>query len=175
MIKAKYPAFVFVAILIFAIALPIIYYPKLPDQVASHFGVTGKADGWTARNTFLIIQIATMMLTALVFGISAFFVTKMPKSLMNFPNKDYWLSEENKEETHTLIQRFLFWFGSITLGFLTLIFMEAVRANLSGSNSLGERFWIYLGVYLLLTIYYTVKFSMHFRKKKITQEPGKDS
>ena len=173
MIKAKYPAIVFIAVVIFAIVIPIIYYPKMPAQVASHFNASGNADGWSTRNSFLLIQIATTIFTALIFGICGFFVTKFPKSMMNIPNKDYWLSEEKKEETYILFQKFLFWFGSMTLGFVTLVFMEALRANLDGSKSMGENFWIYLGVFLLFTFYYSIKFVLYFRKKNIPQETGK--
>ena len=167
MLSAKYPAMIFLVIVIVAVAMPIIYYPQLPETVASHFNYKGEADGSMTKSSFIIIQFALTLFMAIMFGALAIFIPKMPMSLINMPNKDYWLNDENKEETRKLIQRFLLWFGSITLGFTTLIFQETLQVNLARSNKLNSNFWIYFAAFMVLTSIFTIKFVLHFRKKNI--------
>lgn len=173
MLKAKYPAFVFFVIVIFAIILPIFYYPQLPERIASHFNFKGEADGWMNKNSVLIFDLAITLFLALLFGLLAIFIPRIPKSYINMPNKDYWLNDDNIEETRKLVQHFLFWFGSITIGFITLTFYETIQTNLEGSNKLDSNFWIYFTVYLVISFFYTVWFILHFNKKNIPNQTEK--
>ena len=170
MLSAKYPAIIFLIIVIVALALPIIYYPQLPETVASHFNYKGEADGSMTKNSFIITEMATTLFLAFLLGSIAIFIPRMPKSFISMPNRDFWLNDENKEETIKLIQRFLFWFGSITLGFITLTFQETLRVNLEGSNKLDSNFWIYFILFMVLSSLYTIRFFLHFRKKNIPEQ-----
>jgi uncharacterized membrane protein len=170
MLKAKYPAFVFFVIVIFAIALLIFYYPQLPERIASHFNFRGEADGWMSKNSVLIFDLATTLFISVLFGLLAIFIPRMPKSYISMPNKDYWLNDDNIEETRKLVQRFLFWFGSFTIGFITLTFYETIQTNLEGSNKLDSNFWIYFAAYLVITLFYTVWLVLHFRNNNIPNQ-----
>lgn len=165
--KIKYPAIIFFTLIIFAVALPIVYYPQLPDKIASHFNASGRADGWESKNSFIIFQIGITLFLSILFGILAFLIPKFPKSIVSLPNKDYWLNEENRAEAYGLIQKFLLWFGSITIAFITLTFQETLSANLSGEYKLSSRFWIYFAAFIFATILYVIKFILHFSRKNI--------
>lgn len=36
----------------------VVYYPRLPDRVASHFGAGGVADGWMDKPAFAVVSVA---------------------------------------------------------------------------------------------------------------------
>ena len=165
--KTKYSAFIFFALIIFALVLPLLYYSKLSNNIAVHFNAGGQADGWVSKKSFLMTQEILTLSIAVLFGTLAFLVSLLPESIINMPNKDYWLNDENISETYKLLQKSFLWFGSITIAFIALVFQETIAANLSGSNKLNGMFWIYLVVYFLLVTIYLVKFIMHFSKKNI--------
>ncbi|HPZ97428.1 MAG TPA: DUF1648 domain-containing protein, partial [Phycisphaerae bacterium] len=49
-----------------------VYYPRLPDRVASHFGASGEPDGWQSKQAFTTFTIAfPIVLAALMIGAQA--------------------------------------------------------------------------------------------------------
>src|SRR5689334_19191939 len=80
---------------IIALALVLILTaPQLPERVASHFKVAGTPDGWMSRSAYL------WTFAGLTGGMSLFILTLfyclrfLPVSLINLPNRDYWLASE---------------------------------------------------------------------------------
>src|SRR6185503_1439054 len=71
----------------------------LPDRVATHFGVEGRADGWMSRNDYLSFMLGLMVgMSALV----GFIVGTLPRKFpqwTNIPNRDYWLALERRAES----------------------------------------------------------------------------
>lgn len=50
-------ALIYLGLLLLAILQAAWYYPQLPEMVASHFGVSGKPDGWMSRQSFLLVEL----------------------------------------------------------------------------------------------------------------------
>ncbi len=71
------------------------------------------------------------MLVFLSVLFSAKILRKLPKSLINLPNKDYWLKGENISKTETIISHETLLFGTATLVFLFVVGLLALEANLS--------------------------------------------
>ncbi len=164
MSNTRYPAIIFIMAIILSLALPAFYYTHLPEIVASHFNFKNEADAWMSKRTFLIIQVAVILFTSFLIGGFVYLIPRLPKSLFNLPNKDYWLSDERKEESLMLFQRFMLWFGTFTLGFLTLVMQEVYAANIAGVNTIKFNLWIYLIIYLAATTFMIVKMISHFNK-----------
>ncbi len=68
-------------------------YPQLPDRVASHFDLSGKADGWSTKQGLLRAYLGIIGLVALTILGGAFGVSKLPVSVINLPNRELWLSK----------------------------------------------------------------------------------
>ena len=164
MSTTRYPAIIFLSVVIVSITLPMFYYSHLPDTVASHFNINNAADGWMSKKSFLIIQLATTVVLSGMFLLITYFTPKLPNSIINLPNKEYWLNEERREESLKIFQRFIYWFGSLTLGFLTLIFQEVYLVNLQGKGKLSSSIWIYLIVFLAVLTFILIKMIMYFNK-----------
>jgi uncharacterized membrane protein len=164
MSNAKYPVIIFIMAIIISLALPAFYYTHLPETVASHFNFKNEADAWMSKKSFLIIQVAVILFSSVLIGGFVYLIPRLPKSSFNLPNKDYWLSNERKKESLMLFQRFMLWFGTLTLGFLTLIMQEVYAANIAGINKIKFNLWIYLIIYLTATTFMIVKMISHFNK-----------
>ena len=79
------------------------YHPKLPDTVASHFNGSGEADGFSSKLTHSITMVCLQAGMVLMFLILGFALKKLPTSMVNIPNKDYWFAPERKDETITKV------------------------------------------------------------------------
>ena len=81
MSSTRYPAIIFLIVILVSLALPVFYYSHLPETIASHFNFTNAADGWMSKKSFLIIQIATIVLLSGMFFLIAHFIPRLPNSI----------------------------------------------------------------------------------------------
>ena len=164
MSETRYPAIIFIIVILVSLSLPLFYYSRLPETVASHFNFNGTADAWMSKESFLLTELGiTIFLSALFLSI-AFFLPKFPVTIINLPNKEHWLSPERRGESLKIFQRYFLWFGSLTIGFLTIMMQEVYLANLSDKVKISGNAWIYLTVFLSAIAIMTVKLFMHFNK-----------
>jgi len=155
---------VFIALLIVAVLPTIIYYPQLPDEVASHFGSNGQPNGWSSKTAFFIIELATVTLMALVFLFLPKSLSRFSDSAISLPNKDYWLAPERREQTYMTIQDQMCWFGSATLVFLIGVFQVVIEANLNPPVVLPSSFMFLLIAYLAFTGWWVVMLISKFAR-----------
>jgi uncharacterized membrane protein len=135
---------VLLAILVgLAILQAVYYYPRLPDTVASHFGLWGNPDGWMSKQSFCMFgPIIVLIVTApLGFGgiglvSAAIWVSKAPSGGKSSDdlNADQRAQAEQKRETQELLAdatgSFFLWFAFLTGAFLLAIMQLAFAANL---------------------------------------------
>lgn len=140
------------------------YWPQLPDVMASHFGVDGEADGWSSKQSFFGIMLAVAALTIALFGLLPALVRSLPASMVNVPNRDYWLAPERRQDLLERIERGMIPFGVATLLFLAAVTQLVIRANLApqGAASL-DGLWPVLILYLALTPVWLIWFVRLFK------------
>lgn len=152
-------------------AMVVSYYPYLPENVASHFGAGGVANGWMSKKGFAAfsivfpIVIATIMLAVQA---SISMMARMPASMINFPNKKYWLAPERKDESLAFViprvSRFMLVVGAATIGLLAVVTVQAMRANLQPEPRLTG-FWPVLAVYLVLVVGGSIRMTLAINRK----------
>ena len=70
-----------------------------PSLVPSHFDAAGRPNAWSSRGEFFTLQVGvTLLIAALFIGIPRL-LKSTPASLINLPNKSFWLAPERREET----------------------------------------------------------------------------
>lgn len=141
------PLYLFAFLIIAIAAQAGHFYPLLPQYVASHFDINGNPDSYSGKQSFIIFEAAIIIFISAIFFLIVFFIRKIPASLLNLPNKEYWLSEEKKENTYNVFVGFLFLFADITLLFLYYIFNKVYTINLGQEKSLGSSFFYVIVVY----------------------------
>jgi len=156
---------VFALLCVACVAHALYYYPRLPEQVAHHFGASGQPDALGSKTRFLVVYIVTVVVTAVTFLGSGLALPKIPNSLINLPNKEYWLAPERRQQTlDYMLPRFL-WFGSITMLLLLYIFHQSFQVHLGKANKL-EHFWIVMGAYLTISTVWCVAIYKKFNTKE---------
>ncbi len=162
---------VFVFLCVVCIAHALYYYPHLPPQVARHFGVSGEPDAWGSKAQFLIVYLSVVAVLAVTFVGSCLAMPKMPNSIINLPNKDYWLAPERRQETlDYILPRFL-WFGSATLLLLFDVSQQSFQVHLGRATKLTH-IWFSLAAYLLFTTAWCVALVLKFSKKGSPPRPA---
>jgi hypothetical protein len=103
---------------------------RLPEMLGSHFAGNGAVNGWQSKGVFFSIELAVVVLAAVVgFGVPRV-IGAMPVALINLPNKEFWLGAERREDTLLYIRAWSAWFGCGLLAFLLFVMELAFRANL---------------------------------------------
>ncbi len=168
MSNTRYPAFIFLFVVLISLSIPLFYYLHLPEIIVSRYHINDTVDGWISRKSFLVVQMLTIVfLSGTLFALS-YFIPKFPNSIINLPNKDFWLSAERRGKTIGVLQRFSFWLGSLTLSCISLIMQEVYLANLSDNNRISN-VWIYLIVFLVIITLIVIKLVMHFNRTENTK------
>ncbi len=127
---------VFLALSTFCLLQGMYYFPQLPERVAVHFNTAGRPDAWSAKTAFLAFYyIVTGTSVVLFLGLS-YIMVLIPVKLINLPNKDYWLSDERREETLGFLCRYFLWFGSATILLLIDVFHQSMLVNLGKAETL---------------------------------------
>ncbi|HOJ73075.1 MAG TPA: DUF1648 domain-containing protein [Phycisphaerae bacterium] len=148
-----------------------VYYPRLPDRVVSHFGASGEPDGWQSKQAFTTFTIAfPIVLAALMIGAQAtmLYLGRIPISLVNLPNKKYWLAPERRAETLAwvvpLMSNFMLWMGVGTTALMVIVMGMALRANLMPEPRLTYALPV-VGVYMALVVAGTIRLSIQMYRR----------
>jgi hypothetical protein len=153
-----------------AAALQLLYnYPRMPETLASHFDGAGQPNGVQSREGFFGLSVGILVLTVIVMGGLGVLLRRLPSHWFNLPHRDYWLSPERREETIGYIGGQMEWFGAASLLLMLVILEMAFEANLSPAPRLEPGpVWAVLGVYLVFTTVWIVRFIRHFRRPATT-------
>jgi hypothetical protein len=107
-----------------------------------------------------------MLVMTLVFfgGLGALF-RRIPSRWFNLPNRDYWLAPERREETIDVISSQMKWFGAASLALYLVVIQMVVETNRTSVPRLDSAsMFVVLGIYLLFTGVWLVRFILRFRK-----------
>jgi hypothetical protein len=73
--------------------------PELPPVVATHFGLTGAANGWMSHRSYATLIIAFTIGFPLAIWAAVAFVPRRFPRLAKIPNRDAWLAPPQREGT----------------------------------------------------------------------------
>jgi uncharacterized membrane protein len=141
------------------------YYPNLPEKMASHYNGLGQPDGWMPKNGFMIFEAVILLIIIAHFVFLTSIIERLPDSLINMPNKDYWLAKERRDETFGVMHQYFEWFSLGLLGLFIAVNELIFRANLSNRN-LSDSIWLALVGFLFFVGVWLTKFILNFRLPK---------
>ena len=129
---------------------------RLPDRLASHFGASGAADGWSSRSDYLALNIIIVILVVVGIPAIGLAATRGSGMGLSVPHKEYWLRPENRPELRRRLGSDLLFFAAVTALLLAWIDVLVVRANESPVQSMGASSWVAIGAYLVVVLGWTV-------------------
>jgi uncharacterized membrane protein len=164
--QSKHPLALALFSLFFAlmVAHAIYHYFVLPDQIATHFGFSGEADGRGPKTIFFLwYSIMTGILAAIFIGVNHI-LPSVHTSLLNIPGKEYWLAPERLHDTLSHIRSALLLFGSGALLLVLDIVHQGFQVSLGYSTKL-DHFLSTFAVYLLFCVLWTAGLYRRFGRK----------
>ena len=142
----------------------IVYYPRLPDVVASHFDGLGAPNGWSSKEAFFGLYLFIVLMLYTVFGWMPKWIENRPGNSMKIPNRDYWLSPERKAETWAFFRRQMMLMGNLHLLLAIFAIQLAILANFSSEPRMHPSIGWALAVYFVIFTVWLIYFFWHFKK-----------
>lgn len=102
---------------------------QLPERVASHFNGSGEPNGWMSRSASQSFMLMFGFAFPLFIIGLCFAVRFLPSSVVNIPNRQYWLAPERKAQTGDFLVCHSVWMACLMVGFVTGIQYSIVQAN----------------------------------------------
>jgi uncharacterized membrane protein len=137
-------------------------YAHLPSVVASHFGAGGRPNGWMNKQDFLWMSLVMVGVATIVGFIAPLLVERLPPSLINLPNKEYWLAPERRAETLATFGKWMEWFGSGLIGFFTYVYELVFDANIEHRGLSEGPFLIGLVLFMGFALGWSIAFLRRF-------------
>ncbi|MEM7455882.1 MAG: DUF1648 domain-containing protein [Planctomycetota bacterium] len=135
-----------------AAAQLIFWAGKLPQEVPIHFDAAGDPDGWSSRSALIGLNIGLHVFSLLCLPAVGYFSRFLPDSLINMPNKEYWLAGDRREETYRVMDSLLLLTGALTSWlFISIFHLSALVGIGDRQNILPEFGWaiaVYVGLIL---------------------------
>lgn len=155
---------IFFALIALAIVQIAIYYPQMPDVVASHFDGLGEPNDWSGRNGFFGLYIAILTLLVLVFIYAPGWSVKRARFGMKIPNREYWLAPEQLDQTREFFRRQMLVMGVVHLSLAIFAVQLVIQANFDQAPRLHHSIAWALGLYFVILLGWLIHFFLHFRK-----------
>lgn len=140
-----------------------VYAPRMPDPMATHFGLSGEADGWMSPVTFFSAMGFVSLLTVGLLVVVAVFLPRLPIEMISIPNREHWLTGERRGESFEVLRRYVLALGLAT-ALLTLgATQSAIDANLRPPPARLDGWFLWLlGAYLAFTVLWVVSLWRRF-------------
>jgi Protein of unknown function (DUF1648) len=112
---------------------------ELPERVASHFGSDDDPDGWMTRNGYLFFILSFVLVYPVLIGFLIGFLPRVRPEWVNFPNRDYWLAPERRDDSLEFLSAHGYWFSCLLLVLVVGIHWAVLVANGSDPPTLPIR------------------------------------
>jgi uncharacterized membrane protein len=140
------------------------YYLILPETVASHFDAAGNPNGFMSKTIFVIFELFLLLFVAGQFMLIPSFIEKLPDSLINLPNKAFWLAKERRAETFATIRNYFEWFSVALLLVFIAVNQLVFRANINHENLSDKLALLTMGIFILFVLVWLISLVRKFRK-----------
>lgn len=113
-------------------------YSSMPERMAIHFGPDGRPDGWESRSAYATYLMSASVLISLLCTGPLYLARKLPDSLINIPERDYWLAPERRDEAHARLFTLGLAIATATTVLFIALHLLTVRANRSQPPRLAQ-------------------------------------
>ena len=156
----------FAAVVVASVLYVYLSSALMPDPVASHFGVDGRANNRMSRDTYRLFMTGMTLLIPLLLVLFQALLPRVLARFVSIPRRDYWLATPERRaqmldylERHTLIS------GLAPPLFFAGIQWLVVDANSRVPPVLNNTLFLAMGgLFLVWVISAAVSLSLHFRR-----------
>ena len=119
-----------------------ITYNLLPQTVASHFGVSMAANCFVAKAQYFKSLLSMFIIMNAVFIALIVLFPKIPSSLINTPNKQFWMQPKNRPILDNILRTRLYGLLTAINLIFTILSYYVFKANMSKPVVLSSHFHV---------------------------------
>lgn len=142
--------FIWCLVLLLAIAQMVWWYPQLPEVVPSHFDGRGQVDEEMAKPAFYFLIGGIQLLTMVGLPVLGHFLKGLPDSLINMPNKEYWLAAERRDDSLAVSFYMLLAISWLTGLLMIVVFQLSAQVAMKQRTGISPEMWIAIVAYLVV-------------------------
>lgn len=140
-------------------------FNSLPETIATHFSLEGKADQFSDKTTFFPLWFVLVAVINIWVPLMPTMIRKIPKTLISVPNRDFWLADKSRKELFIQKMTDLSALISIAVnGMFFWMMYHTVRYNVDGEEFPGGAGLIV--VIVILAVFLTVMPFLVLRKPR---------
>jgi uncharacterized membrane protein len=113
-------------------------YPQMPARLATHYDGAGSPNGWMTREGAIVFHLAILGVTALAFVALPVLLGRLSPTLINIPNREYWLAPERRAATVAALQNWMAFLGCGAVALMIAITQLNFQANLRSEPKLSS-------------------------------------
>ncbi len=149
--------------LVIGLAFQYFYFSNLPAEVAHNFGKGGTPNSWLTKDAYILFSTLSLIGCSFIFLFIDTLLKKVPARYINFPYKNYWLTEQRRKEAFKRMALWTDFFGLVLNLFLIMTFYLVYQANLANPPLLNNTLFlssliVFLGITAIWIIALYVKF-----------------
>ncbi len=141
----------FLLLLLAALLQAAHHHTSLPEQVATHFDLSGQPDAWMSRSAHTAFQAGLALAVGLIIGGLARFSDRIPARFINLPHRDYWFAPARRAASARWLAAMIHTLGLALLGFFMFLFHHVHQANLSGRPLQISTTPLIVGLFIFIT------------------------
>lgn len=126
----RLPSLLFLALLAVLAAFVWRTSAELPPVVATHFILTGQANGFMPRKVYRWVALAVVTAPPLLVAYLPVVLLRRGSNRINLPHRDYWLAPERREATLAFLRLHGLLFAAGVAVFLAFVHAQVAQANL---------------------------------------------
>ena len=156
----------FVALVLAASAAFVLWSSgELPARVASHFGVSGRADAFMSRTTFTLVMLLAVTGVPCLVWLLQVWAARTKRS--NIRNREHWFSAQHYPSTVQFLENHAAWFTVALVAFMSAVHWLVVEANTGrdGPPALNTTVFVAILVFFFLFVAFWV-WAQHARFRK---------
>lgn len=154
-------------LLVVAVAQAAFYFGQFPDRVATHFDVKGNADGWLGKRAATLMMLGFQCGTPLFILAMGKLASRMPESMLNIPDKEYWMHPDRKADALLVSSNYLAWIAVLVALFIAVLNHLTFLANRDSAPLRLGWFAAAMTLFLLSVLALSVRMVLHFKIRPI--------
>lgn len=133
--RGAFNALIYAVVAIAVLAVTAVWFLiQAPDQVPSHFDVTGRPDDWSSKSGTLGTLAPIGIGLPILFSIRWIWES-LPTSIVNIPNKDHWLEHGEHAYLYDCLMQFMRTIGGTLALLFTAILITMLQVGQGADSS----------------------------------------
>lgn len=140
------------------------FWGRLPERIATHYGVGGEPNGWMSRPGLFLFYFGLLAFLTLVFLGVGPLTRVLPPWMVNMPHREFWLAPQRRAGTVRVLSGMTQEVGLLALVMVVAMQQFVFQANLGPHPTLpGALFWPVFVAFNAYVVVWLVRFYRRFR------------